>query len=228
MIRARGLPSLKSGLPYLACLALMPWLAAALAPFLEVHLGNGKMFFREKKAKQQFPNLMGENRVIQYMPLSFPAFISCVMLFAAILLWKRKHVGCFPPCRCIWSQWQSQGIPPLGARRAQPAPSLQRAGARGASLAPLPGCGAWPSPVFVLVTSLLAGPGARVHSSHIPHCGMTDLAGVCLFTSHIPQGPCSPRTGCGEAVRVGERKCCLVSWNSFKDTFFFESYAGLF
>lgn len=48
----------------------MTWLAAASAPFLEVHLGNGEMFFREKKAKQQFPNLMGENREIQHTPLS--------------------------------------------------------------------------------------------------------------------------------------------------------------
>lgn len=57
-------------------------------------------------------------------------------------------------------------------------------------------------------------------SGHIPHCSVTDLAGVCL-TSRIPWGPCSPRTGHGEIVRVGERKCWVLSWSSTKNTYFF-------
>lgn len=69
MIRARGLPSRNLGLRHFTvCLALTPWLAAASASFLEVHLENVEMFLRGKKAKQQFLNLMGENRVIQQLP----------------------------------------------------------------------------------------------------------------------------------------------------------------
>lgn len=149
MTWARGLPSLNSGLRYFTvCLVQMHWLAAASAPFLEVHLDNGEMLFREKKAKQQFLNLMGESRVIQLPSRAVPS--SLVMLLAAILLWKRKHVGYFPPWCFVWHQWQRH-IPLLGTRWAWPAPSGHRTG-----LSP-----------------------ACMHSSHIQHCRVTDLARVC-------------------------------------------------
>lgn len=52
----------------------MPWLFAAPAspPFLEVHLGSGETFFREKRTKQQFLNLMSENRKTQQASTPYP------------------------------------------------------------------------------------------------------------------------------------------------------------
>lgn len=106
---ARGLPWLKQGLPYLAvCLELLSCLAAALALLCKVHLANGKMFLRKKKAKQRFLDLMSENSDTTLSPLP-AAFISHVMLFAAKYPLKEKYEGHSSPWWYVWSQRQSQG-----------------------------------------------------------------------------------------------------------------------
>lgn len=176
---ARGLPWLQQGLPFLAvCLELLPCLAAALALFFKVHLGNGKMFLREKKAKQQFPDLM-KGKSDRTLPPLLATFISHVMLFAAKSPLKKIYEGHFPPWQCVWSQRQGQATTLFGAHGALPAPFQQRTGAHGASLVPLLGHGAW---------LCLVPLSSHIYSSDTWHCGVTDLAGV-LFTPHTPAVP---------------------------------------
>jgi len=197
MTQARGLPSLKSGSSYLAvCLALIPWLAAASAPLLEVHLGNGEMFFREKKAKQS------------HTPLSPP---SCLDLschaFCSDSSLKKKTCRLFSFLSVCLNQVTKPGYPSAWSTSSSTSPIPAQS--RGTQCPPGTSAGPWPQPslVFVLVTSLLERPRACVHSSHTPHGSVADLTRVCLFRSHTPWGPCCPRTGHGEGLRVGERKC---------------------
>ena len=119
--------------------------------------------------------------------LPHPALISRVMLFAAILLWKRKHVGCFPSCRCVWIKWQSQGTPLLGARRARPAPSLHRAGARSARLAPLQGRGLSHLLCLCLSPASLKGHGpACIAATH--HTAVWQIWPECACSDPTPLG----------------------------------------
>lgn len=197
---AGGLPSLKQGLPYLAvCLELIPCLAAALALFFKVHLGNGEIFLREKKAKQQLSDLRSENS--DTIPSPLPAtFISHVMLFAANLLWGKKKKGIFllegvfeakgKAIVLLCLGHMELGRPHSSTGQGHMVPAWDVCWAMGLGHA----------------LCLCLSP-AHTHSSHTRHCGVTDLARVRLFTSHTPRGSCRPRTGHRESIWMGKRKC---------------------
>lgn len=179
MLWARSLPSLKSALPYLAvCLALTPWLFAAPASpsFLEVHLGSGETFFREKRTKQQFLNLTSENKKMQQASTSYPHLSYDFWCN----FWKRilkNIVGVFeaaikpghPSARSTWSS---------------AVPSQHVAGAPSTSL---PSHGAQPSLGFVLVTQ-----GLRASQSHTAlQCDRSGWS-VLVHNPH-PSGPRCPQ-----------------------------------
>lgn len=195
----------------------MTWLVAASAPFLEVHLGNGEMFFREKKAKQQFPNLMGENKEIQHTPLS-PLPSSLVSCFLQKFSFEKENMwGVLLPASVF--EASDKARVPLCLEHI-------KLGQHHPGIGQGPMVPAWnPCQAVGLSHRLcLCLSPTCLHSSHIPAVTW-QIRPECACPHLVSLGALAVQqeawTRHGEAIRVGERKCWVVRWNSTKTTFFF-------